>query len=70
MYDGSIEDNVPRHLGYTFILPLDIVHSVNTRTVPITSLQHKPLGQIKCKYFHSFKVVLCAIFIVVAWSSG
>ncbi|XP_053380128.1 glycerophosphocholine phosphodiesterase GPCPD1-like [Mercenaria mercenaria] len=48
--EDDAKDSLPRHVGYAFILPLDIYRSVDTKTVPITSLHHKPLGQIKFEY--------------------
>ena len=56
LHDDSGSDNnkdiIPRHVGQCLILPVDVKKSKDTRTAPITSLKHKPLGQIKCKSYH------------------
>ncbi|XP_052797053.1 glycerophosphocholine phosphodiesterase GPCPD1-like isoform X2 [Mya arenaria] len=39
-----------KHIGYSFILPLEVHSSTDRRTVPITSLKHHPLGQITFDY--------------------
>ena len=41
------KDMVPRHVGYSLMLPVNIGKSKDIRTVPITSLKHKPLGEIQ-----------------------
>ena len=41
------KDLVPRLVGYSLMLPVNIGKSKDIRTVPITSLKHKPLGQIQ-----------------------
>lgn len=38
----------PKHVGYCYLLPVDLKKSNDTKTVPITGLNHKPIGQIDC----------------------
>ena len=48
----SNKDIVPRHVGYSLMLPINMRKSKDKRTVPITSLKHKPLGQIQGELVH------------------
>ena len=46
------EDNgksEPRHVGFSFILPLDLKDSTGSKKVPITGFKHRPIGQITSK---------------------
>lgn len=40
------EGVTPKHIGYCYLLPVDLKKSNDTKTVPITGLNHKPIGQI------------------------
>jgi glycerophosphocholine phosphodiesterase GPCPD1 len=44
------EEVEPRHVGYCYLLPVDLKKSNDTKTVPITGLHHKPIGQIVLDY--------------------
>lgn len=46
----NCKDITPQHIGHCHILPVNIKKSKDTRTAPITSLKHKPLGQIQFDY--------------------
>lgn len=43
-------DTSPRHVGFSFLLPLEFKKSVGTKQVPITGLSHRPIGQLKFKH--------------------
>ena len=55
--DAAKRASPPRHVGYTFILPLDLQRTTDKKTVPITSLKHKPLGQVTCKYLELMLII-------------
>ncbi|XP_061183603.1 glycerophosphocholine phosphodiesterase GPCPD1-like [Saccostrea echinata] len=40
----------PRHVGYCYLLPVDLKKSNDSKTVPITGLNHKPIGKIALDY--------------------
>jgi len=40
----------PRHVGFCFMLPLDLKKSHGSKKCPITGLSSKPIGQIKGRY--------------------
>ncbi|KAH3838085.1 putative glycerophosphocholine phosphodiesterase GPCPD1 homolog 2 [Dreissena polymorpha] len=42
--------SAPKYFAYSFILPLDLHTSTETRIVPISGLKHLPIGQITCDY--------------------
>lgn len=44
------EGVTPKHIGYCYLLPVDLKKSNDTKTVPITGLNHKPIGQIDLDY--------------------
>ncbi|XP_078326933.1 glycerophosphocholine phosphodiesterase GPCPD1-like isoform X1 [Crassostrea virginica] len=44
------EGDSPKHVGYCYLLPVDLKKSNDTKTVPITGLNHKPIGQIHLDY--------------------
>ncbi|XP_052093796.1 glycerophosphocholine phosphodiesterase GPCPD1-like isoform X1 [Mytilus californianus] len=43
-------DKEPKHVGYSYLLPMEMKHSNDTKNLPITGLKHKPIGQIKVDY--------------------
>ncbi|XP_064617078.1 glycerophosphocholine phosphodiesterase GPCPD1-like [Liolophura sinensis] len=47
---GSPED-VPKHVGYSYLLPFHIQDTLGKKTVPISGLKHKPIGQISVEHF-------------------
>jgi len=50
---GSSENKAgppPELIGSSFILPLDLKKSRGTKTIPISGLSHKPIGQLKCNF--------------------
>ena len=40
----------PKHVGYCYLLPLDLKKSNDCKKVPITGLRHKPIGEVTCKF--------------------
>lgn len=40
-------ESKPRHVGFCFMLPLDLRKSTGTKKIPITGLSSRPIGQIK-----------------------
>ncbi|XP_060576264.1 glycerophosphocholine phosphodiesterase GPCPD1-like, partial [Ruditapes philippinarum] len=47
---NDANDACVRHVGFSFLLPLDLKSATGTRKVPITGLSHRPIGQIIFKY--------------------
>lgn len=45
------KDKSPKHVGYSYVLPADTDVTLSSKTIPITGLKHKPIGQIKVTYF-------------------
>ncbi|XP_076075750.1 putative glycerophosphocholine phosphodiesterase GPCPD1 homolog 1 [Mytilus galloprovincialis] len=39
-------DKEPKHVGYSYLLPMEMKHSNDIKNLPITGLKHKPIGQI------------------------
>jgi len=42
-------DSQPQHVGYSYLLPMEMKNSNDIKNLPITGLKHKPIGQIKGK---------------------
>ncbi|CAC5407430.1 GPCPD1 [Mytilus coruscus] len=45
-----LPDKDPKHVGYNYILPMEMKHTNEVKTIPITGLKHKPIGQVKVDY--------------------
>ncbi|XP_052093799.1 glycerophosphocholine phosphodiesterase GPCPD1-like [Mytilus californianus] len=45
-----LPDKDPKHVGYNYILPMEMKHTNDVKTIPITGLKHKPIGQVKVDY--------------------
>ncbi|XP_021340983.1 glycerophosphocholine phosphodiesterase GPCPD1-like isoform X2 [Mizuhopecten yessoensis] len=45
------EDKPAKHMGYSYILPVDTSTTKSSKVIPISSLSHKPIGKIKVSYF-------------------
>ncbi|XP_053381045.1 glycerophosphocholine phosphodiesterase GPCPD1-like [Mercenaria mercenaria] len=43
-------DTGARHVGFSFLLPLDLKSAKGAKKIPITGLSHRPIGQIEFKY--------------------
>ena len=43
----QVPDKEPKHVGYSYLLPMEMKNSNDTKMLPITGLKHKPIGQIK-----------------------
>lgn len=40
----------PKHIGLSYLLPMEMKNSNDIKHLPITGLKHKPIGQIKVDY--------------------
>jgi len=47
-------DEPPFHIGFTHILPSNMKYSNGIVISPITSVRHKPIGELKSKLFNMF----------------
>ncbi|KAK9510485.1 hypothetical protein O3M35_005264 [Rhynocoris fuscipes] len=44
------EDEPPYHIGFSYILPSAMKHSEGQAIVPITSVRHRPIGELTVEY--------------------
>ncbi|XP_059475677.1 glycerophosphocholine phosphodiesterase GPCPD1-like isoform X2 [Neocloeon triangulifer] len=47
---GSADEDVPTHVGFSYILPSVMKASEGQAIVPITGLRHQPIGQLTVEY--------------------
>lgn len=50
----TTEGEPPYHIGFSYILPNALKHSEGQVLVPITSVHHKPIGQVTGTLFILF----------------
>ncbi|VDI31140.1 glycerophosphocholine phosphodiesterase GPCPD1 [Mytilus galloprovincialis] len=43
-------DKEPKNIGYNYILPMEMKNTNDVKTILITGLTHKPIGQVKVDY--------------------
>ncbi|XP_074655941.1 glycerophosphocholine phosphodiesterase GPCPD1-like isoform X2 [Tubulanus polymorphus] len=51
-YEESAEGSTdpPRHVGYAYVLPINMKDTQNIRSIPIHGVRHKPIGQLTVDY--------------------
>lgn len=48
--ENQRDEEPPYHIGFSYILPSAIKHSEGQVVVPITSVRHRPIGEITRMY--------------------
>ena len=49
LFDFYVEqenEDIPRYIGFTFVLPSNLKENFGVATLPITSQKHLPIGQL------------------------
>ncbi|XP_064457256.1 glycerophosphocholine phosphodiesterase GPCPD1-like isoform X2 [Ornithodoros turicata] len=49
-YIHKVDETIPEHIGFSYILPGNLTEAAGTFTVPITGNRHQPVGQLKVSY--------------------
>jgi glycerophosphocholine phosphodiesterase GPCPD1 len=49
-----VNDEPPCHIGFSYILPTAMKYSEGQAVIPITSVKHRPIGQLTGNYINLF----------------
>ncbi|XP_060073516.1 glycerophosphocholine phosphodiesterase GPCPD1-like [Ylistrum balloti] len=63
------EDKPAKHVGYSYILPVDTSTTKSSKVIPISGLKHKPIGKLNVSYFVAKPVADLKMLMDVSYQS-